>query len=78
MFGIGLVIADTLLAERVDIRGLDKVSAITREEIMAQLVRHNEDNIGTVHCIFSMKLGTIVMELPTKIGQEAKGGNNGK
>ncbi len=45
---------------------------------MAQLVRHNEDNIGTVHCIFSMKLGTIVMELPTKIGQEAKGGNNGK
>ncbi len=63
----------TLLAEQFG-PGLQAAVLV----IVAQLVRHNEDNIGTVHCIFSMKLGTIVMELPTKIGQEAKGGNNGK
>ena len=63
----------TLLAEQFG-PGLQAAVLV----IVAQLVRHNEDNIGTVHCIFPMKLGTIVMELPTKIGQEAKGGNNGK
>ena len=75
--------------EEVHLAGADGIITLLAEQfgpglqaavlvIVAQLVRHNEDNIGTVHCIFSMKFGTIVMELPTKIGQEAKGGNNGK
>ena len=75
--------------EKVDLAGADGIITLLAEQfgpglqaavlvIVAQLVRHNEDNIGTVHCFFPMKLGTIVMELPTKIGQEAKGGNNGK